>query len=135
MLRVFEIFLLTVFIAANIVASKWIGQQSYSWMPLQATAEAKQVDNLFSFLVAVGAFIFIGIVGVILYSIITCRAPRGDWSHGHPARSDWRIEALWTVTPLLLVLWIAGQSYKIYRKTGLKTPSFKYVFLDFGYIL
>ncbi len=44
MLRVFEIFLLTAIVAANIVASKWIGQQAYSWMPLQATAEAKQVD-------------------------------------------------------------------------------------------
>ncbi len=120
MLRAFEIFLLMAFVAVNMVASRWIGQQAYSWMPLQATAEAKQVDNLFSFLTAVGAFIFIGIVGVILYSIITCRAPRGDWSHGHPARSDWRIEALWTVIPFVLVLWIAGQSFKIYQQLDIQ---------------
>lgn len=120
MIKVFNTLLLAAFVAANIIASKWLGQQAYSWMPPQGTAEAKQVDNLFSFLVAVGAFIFIGIVGIIVYSILTCRAPRGDFSHGHPARSDARIEILWTVIPLLFVLWIAGQSYKIYQQLNIQ---------------
>lgn len=119
MTRIFNNLLLAVFIAANIVASYWIGQQAYSWMPSQATVEAKHVDDLFSFLVAIGAFIFIGITGLIGYSILTCRAPKGDFSHGHPARSDWRIETLWTVVPIVLVLWIAGQSYKIYQQLSI----------------
>jgi cytochrome c oxidase subunit 2 len=57
---------------------------------------------------------------VILYSILTCRAPRGDWTHGHPARSDWRIEALWTIGPLVFVLWIAAQSYSIYQQLNIQ---------------
>jgi cytochrome c oxidase subunit 2 len=113
--RILKTLLLAVFVAGIIVASYWIGQQAYSWMPNQATAEAKRVDDLFSFLVTVGAFIFLGITGLIGYSILTCRAPKGDFSDGHPARSDWRIEALWTIIPTLLVLWIAAQSYRIYQ--------------------
>jgi cytochrome c oxidase subunit 2 len=120
MLRIFEIILLGILIAADLVISKWIGQQAYSWMPAQATTEAQQVDSLFSFLTAVGTFIFIGIVAVILYSILVGRASRGDWSHGHPARSDWRIEAAWTIVPLIFVLWIAGQSYKIYQQLNIQ---------------
>lgn len=116
MVRIFNALLLAAFMAAIIVASYWIGQQAYSWMPPQATAEAKQVDNLFSFLVSVGAFIFLGIVGMIAYSLLTCRAPKGDFSHGHPARGDAKLEILWTVTPTLLVLWIAAQSYNIYQQ-------------------
>lgn len=118
--RILRTLLLAVFIAANMLASRWIGQQAYSWMPIQGTAEAKQVDNLFSFLVSVGAFIFIGLVGLIIYSILTCRAPKGDFSHGHPARGDWRLETLWTVAPMLLVFWIAAQSYKIYQRIDIQ---------------
>jgi cytochrome c oxidase subunit 2 len=119
MTKVLNTLLLAAFIAAILVASRWVGQQAYSWMPPQATAEAKRVDELFSFLVSIGAFIFLGIVGVILYSILTCRAPRGDFSEGHPARGDAKLEILWTVTPTVLVLWIAAQSYNIYQQLNI----------------
>ncbi|BAY47570.1 cytochrome c oxidase subunit II [Scytonema sp. HK-05] len=116
MRKILNTLLLAAFIAAILIASRWLGQQAYSWMPAQATAEAKRVDEIFSFLVSVGAFIFLGLTGIIVYSLLTCRAPKGDWSHGHPARNDVRLEILWTVTPTLLVLWLATQSYKIYQQ-------------------
>ncbi len=108
------------FIVANLIASQWMGQQAFGWMPSQATAEAKQVDNLFSFLVSIGTFVFIGLTGMILYSVVFCRAPSGDWSHGHPARQDWRLETAWTVVPLLLVLWVSAQSFKIYQQLNIQ---------------
>jgi len=120
MLTILESVLVAIFIAVDIVASKWLGQQAYSWMPGQGTAEAKHVDDLFSFLVAVGAFIFLGIAAVIGYSILFYRAPKGDFSHGHPARGDWKIEALWTVVPIGLVLWIAIQSNTIYQQLNIQ---------------
>ncbi|HEY9610737.1 cytochrome c oxidase subunit II transmembrane domain-containing protein, partial [Allocoleopsis sp.] len=120
MLTVLESVLVAIVIAVDIIASKWLGQQAYSWMPSQGTAEAKHVDDLFSFLVAVGAFIFLGIAVVIGYSILFYRAPKGDFSHGHPARGDWKIEALWTVVPIGLVLWIAIQSNTIYQQLNIQ---------------
>jgi cytochrome c oxidase subunit II len=51
MLEVLEYLLLAILIAGAVFISHWIGQQSYSWMPPQATAEAQRVDSLFSFLV------------------------------------------------------------------------------------
>lgn len=120
MLTVLETLLVAVLIAVDIVASKWLGQQAYSWMPSQGTAEAKHVDDLFSFLVAVGAFIFLGIAAVIGYSILFYRAPKGDFSHGHPARGSWKIEVLWTVVPIALVLWIAIQSNTIYQQLNIQ---------------
>ena len=119
MLRVFEAILLAVFVAILIVASYWLGQQSLAWMPVQATAEAQRVDQLFSFLVAIGAFVFLGITGVIGYSVLTCRAPQGDYSQGHPSRGNAAIEILWTVAPTLLVIWIAAQSFGIYQQLSI----------------
>ncbi|OUL33506.1 cytochrome C oxidase subunit II [Nostoc sp. T09] len=114
-----EYLLIAGYIAALLVISHWIGQKAFSWMPPEATAEAQRVDALFSFLVSVGAFIFLGLVGIILYSIIFYRARPADYSEGHPSRGDVRLEILWTATPTLLVLWIGFQSFNIYQQLNI----------------
>jgi len=119
MLKVAEAFLLALFIAGAIFVSHWIGQQAYTWMPPQATAEAQRVDDLFSFLVSVGAFVFLGLVGMMLYSVIFFRAKPDDYSEGHPSRGSTKLELLWLVAPTLLVLWIAAQNINIYRQLNI----------------
>ena len=107
-------------VAAIIIFSYWLGQQAYSWMPVAATEEAQHVDDLFSFLVALGAFVFFGVVGTIVYSIITCRAAPDDYTEGHPSRGNNTIEFLWTATPTVLVLWIAWQNFTIYKELDIE---------------
>ncbi|MBE9229263.1 cytochrome c oxidase subunit II, partial [Phormidium sp. LEGE 05292] len=119
MLNLLEYCLLAVLIAIAIFISHWIGQQAYTWMPPQATAEAQRVDALFSFLVSVGAFILLGIVGMMLYSVLFFRAKPDDYSEGHPARGSTKLEILWTVAPTLLVLWIAAQNINIYNQLNI----------------
>ena len=116
MFKVLEYFLVAAFIAAVMIASRWIGEQAYSWMPPQATAEAQRVDDLFSFLVSVGAFILLGLLGMMLYSVIFFRAKPDDYSEGHPSRGNATLEIIWTVTPTLLVSWIAIQNINIYKQ-------------------
>ncbi|BAY73802.1 cytochrome C oxidase subunit II, transmembrane region [Nostoc linckia NIES-25] len=116
MVRFLEYLLIAGCIAVLLVASHWIGQQAYSWMPAEATAEAEKVDSLFSFLVSVGAFIFLGLVGMMIYSMLFFRASKEDYSEGHPSRGDARLEILWTATPTLLVMWIAFQGFNIYQQ-------------------
>ncbi len=60
--------------------SIWIGQQAYSWLPPQAAAESLLVDQLISFLVTLGAFIFLGVTSTLIYSIIFHRAAKDDFS-------------------------------------------------------
>lgn len=119
MFSVFEYILIAVYVAVLLVVSRWIGQQAFSWMPPQATAEAQRVDDLFSFLVSIGAFILLGLVGVIVYAIAFHRAPPEDYTEGHPSRGDARLEILWTATPSLLVIWIAFQSFNIYQQLNI----------------
>ena len=120
MRKILNSLLLAAFIAVILAASRWVGQQAYSWMPPQATAEAKRVDEIFSFLASIGTFVFLGITGVITYSMLTCRAPKGDWSHGHPARGSAKLEILWTVVPTILVLWLAVKSFSIYQQINIQ---------------
>ncbi|HEY9599606.1 MAG TPA: cytochrome c oxidase subunit II [Cyanophyceae cyanobacterium] len=119
MLRLLEYLLIAICVAVLLFVSHWIGQQAFAWMPPQATTEAQKVDDLFSFLVSIGAFIFLGLVGMMAYSVLFFRAPKEDYSEGHPSRGDIRLEILWTAAPTLLVMWIAFKGFTIYQQLNI----------------
>ena len=102
--------------------SIWVGQLSYSWLPPQASVESQLVDNLFSFLVTLGTFIFLGVTGTLLYSVLFHRAGRYDTSDGPPIEGNIKLEIVWTTIPFLLVLWIAIFSYQTYKEMGIRGP-------------
>ncbi len=99
--------------------SLWMGQQSYSWFPPQASAESVLVDQLFSFLVTLGTFIFCGVVGTITYSLLFHRAGKYDASDGPHIEGNLTLEVVWTAIPIVLVIWIAGYSYQVYDQMGI----------------
>jgi len=105
------------------IISNWMGKQAYSWLPPQAAAESHLIDELISFLVTLGAFIFFGVTGTLLYSITFHRAKREDISDGPPIEGNIALEVIWTVIPIMLVLWIANYSYQIYEQMGIQGPS------------
>ena len=122
MRKIFNIF--TVFVGATIVTviSLWIGQQAYSWLPPQAAAESQLIDDLISFLVTLGAFIFLGVTGTLMYSILFHRAASWDLSDGPHIEGNITLEVVWTAIPIMLVLWIAGYSYQVYEEMGIQGP-------------
>ena len=107
---------------ANLLFSLWMGQQAYKWMPEQASAEAVMVDQLFSFMTAIGSFIFFGVVGTLLYSMIFQRATKYDASDGPPMEGNVTLEVVWTAIPILLVIWIATVSYQTYHNMSILGP-------------
>ncbi|WP_107667659.1 cytochrome c oxidase subunit II [Cyanothece sp. BG0011] len=111
--------LMTMAIALSLI-SLWIGQLSYGWLPPQGTTEAILIDNLFTFLVSLGSFIFLGVTGVVIYFVMFNRAAKYDWSDGPAIEGNVTLEIIWTVIPILLVFWIAGYSYQIYQQMGIQ---------------
>ena len=117
----FKTILILVAIALMLGAiSMWVGQVSYSWLPPQASVESQLVDNLFSFLVALGTFIFLGVTGTVMYSVLFHRAGRYDLSDGPHIEGNVTLEVVWTAIPLLLVLWIAIYSYQTYQEMAIR---------------
>jgi len=113
--------LITVAIAIALV-SLWMGQVAYSWFPPQASAESVLIDNLFSFLTALGTFIFLGVVGTLSYSVLFQRADKYDESDGPPIEGNVKLEIIWTAIPFALVIWIAVYSYQIYDQMSVLGP-------------
>jgi cytochrome c oxidase subunit II len=102
--------------------SLWIGKQAYSWLPPQAAAESQLIDDLISFLVTLGAFIFLGVTSTLMYSVIFHRAVKDDYTDGPPIEGNVTLEVVWTTIPILLVFWIAGYSYQVYEQMGIQGP-------------
>jgi len=105
--------------AGNLAISYWMGQQAYSWLPPQASSEAVLVDKLFSFMTAVGTFIFIGITGTLLYSMFYQRAAKYDPTDGPPIEGNTPLEIVWTAVPIMLILWIGTASFRTYDQMSL----------------
>ncbi|MGB3492256.1 MAG: cytochrome c oxidase subunit II [Elainellaceae cyanobacterium] len=117
-----NIVILTGLAIAYALISFWVGQQAYSWMPPQASAEAVLVDQLFSFLVTIGMFIFLGVTGTLLFSTLFQRAEKYDTSDGPPMEGYVPLEIVWTAIPFALVIWIGVYSFQIYQQMGILGP-------------
>ena len=111
---------LFLYVAVIIAVSYWLGQQAYSWMPDAVTAEARDVDDLFSFLVTLGSLVFFGVVGMIGHSVLFNRADPEDFSEGHATRGSNTLEIVWIVIPTALVMWISISSWNVYQELGLE---------------
>ena len=97
----------------DLILSKLMATWSYYWLPVQASTAAPYVDNLFAFETGIGTFIFLGCSGVIGWVLLFNRAPKYDESYGEPIEGNIKLEIVWTLLPLLLVIAIAVYSTNV----------------------
>ena len=107
------IFIILLAIGLNTLISLLMGYWSYSWLPIQASEAAHYVDNLFAFETSIGTFIFLGCTGTMAWILIFNRAPKYDESNGEPLEGNIKLEIIWTIIPLILVLGISTYSTKV----------------------
>ena len=121
-MKIRTILILVIVAIAIALVSLWMGQVAYSWFPPQASAESVLIDNLFSFLTALGTFIFLGVIGTLSYSVLFQRADKYDESDGPPIEGNVKLEIIWTAIPFALVIWIAIYSYQTYDQMSVLGP-------------
>ncbi len=89
------------------------GLQQVQILPVQASAQAQPIDDLFQLEFMVIAFLFALIVVSMIYSIVVFRRKKGDTSDAEHVEGNTNLEIAWTVAPLATVLFFAylgGQS-------------------------
>ena len=64
-----------------VLTGLWIGQ-SFNLLPVDASANAPIYDELFQVLFTIGAILFIGIVGLLVFSLIRFRRRPGQLGDG-----------------------------------------------------
>ena len=125
----FPLRLLTVVLISTVLdaaVSFQVSRWAYGWLPVPASTAAPYVDDLFSLEVGIGAFIFIGCVGFIIWSVLFSRAEKYDESDGLPIEGNTKLEITWTVIPFVIVMALAFYSINVNETLATLGPKQKY---------
>jgi cytochrome c oxidase subunit 2 len=106
---------------ALVLTGLWVGQ-NVNLLPVDASANAPVYDELFKVLFSIGTILFIGIVGLIVYSLVRFRRRAGETGDGVAIDGNLPLEILWTAIPAVVVLFVGIYSYDIYDRMGGMTP-------------
>ena len=97
---------------------------SFIWLPSllpvifppQASAEAKNVDELFKVLLILGGVVFFLIQGLLVISVIAFRKPANDNTDGPPIHGNVTMEIIWTIIPAMVVTFLAILSFNVWTQ-------------------
>jgi cytochrome c oxidase subunit 2 len=91
-------------------------------LPDQASAQAIPIDDLFHLDFIAIAFLFSLIVGLMVYSIVVFRRRKGDDTDGPHIEGNTKLEVVWTLVPLIFVLFLAYYGSAALGKTMAADP-------------
>ncbi len=97
--------------------SLWYGQH-HGLLPVAASEEALQIDGLFNFMMTIATGLFLLVEGILIYSVIKFRRPKGDTTDGPPIEGNVPLEILWTAIPTVIVFILAIYSFEVYNAMG-----------------
>ena len=104
-----------------VLGGLWIGQ-NINLLPVDASANAPIYDELFRVLFSIGTILFVGIVGLILFSLVHFRRRPGQLGDGLALEGNLPLEVFWTAVPAIVVLFVGLYSYDIYERMGGMVP-------------
>ena len=115
-----------VIIIILVIASTFLihtGLTNIGLLPLEASAQAVEIDQLFGIHIWLISALFSLIMVVLLYSLIVFRRKKGETGDGAYIPGNSTLEVLWTAIPLLAVIVLAyiGGSHSV-SSGGLTHP-------------
>lgn len=81
--------------------------QMIGLLPIQGSAQAVLIDQVFNVHFLLIAFFYSLIAMFIVYSVVVFRAKKGDKSFGEYFTGNSQLEVIWTVVPLIIVIAMA----------------------------
>ena len=106
---------------ALVLAGLWVGY-NVPLLPLEASTNAPIYDALFQVLLSIGTILFLGIIGLLVFSLVRFRRREGDSGDGAAIEGNLPLEIVWTAIPAVVVLFVGIYSYDIYERMGGMTP-------------
>ena len=104
-----------------VLGGLWIGQ-TINLLPVSASENAPIYDELFQVLFTIGAILFIGIFGLLVFSLIRFRRRDDQLGDGIAIEGNLPLEIFWTAVPAIVVLFVGLYSYDIYDRMGGMVP-------------
>ncbi|MEM7758534.1 MAG: cytochrome c oxidase subunit II [Cyanobacteria bacterium P01_A01_bin.40] len=102
---------------AMTLISLWYGQ-NHGLLPLAASTDAAEVDELFNFMMTIATGLFLLVEGVLVYSVFNFRRQKNDTTDGPPIEGNVPLEIVWTAIPTVIVFILSIYSFEIYNRMG-----------------
>ncbi|MEM8542358.1 MAG: cytochrome c oxidase subunit II, partial [Cyanobacteria bacterium P01_H01_bin.119] len=99
------------------LVSLWYGQ-NHGLLPVAASEEASQVDDLFNAMMTISTGLFLLVEGALIVAAIRFRRRPGDEEDGPHIEGNIPLEILWTAIPAVIVLGISVYSFEVYTEMG-----------------
>ena len=97
--------------------SLWYGQ-NHGLMPVAASTEAGEVDQLFNLMMTIGTGLFLIVEGSLVVALVRFRRKKGDDTDGPHIEGNIPLEIVWTAIPAIIVLGLSVYSFEIYTEMG-----------------
>jgi cytochrome c oxidase subunit 2 len=89
---------------------------SIDWFPVQASSQARQIQDLWDVLLIASVPIFVLVETVVLYSVWKFRMRPGDeLKDGAPIHGHTGLEVVWTTIPALMLVSLCTYAYIVLR--------------------
>jgi len=100
-----------------VLTGLWVGY-NVDLLPIEASSNAPVYDDLFRVLFSIGTMLFLGILGLLIFSLVRFRRKPGQLGDGLAIEGNLPLEILWTAIPAVVVLFVGIYSYDIYERMG-----------------
>jgi cytochrome c oxidase subunit 2 len=84
-----------------------VGALVPTWLPVDASQQARRIDFVFWFVIAICIAIFALVAAVMIYAVLRFRVREDDFEDGPPIHGHTGLEITWTAIPFVLVTAIA----------------------------
>ncbi len=85
----------------------------FNWFGEAASTAAGPIDTLMDVTIVISSFMFAIVCVALGYALIKWRAKPGDEGDGLPIHGNTRLEIIWTLIPVVIVLGLAGYSWAV----------------------
>ena len=104
-----------------VLGGMWVGQ-NINLLPIDASVNAPIYDELFQVLFTIGTILFVGIIGLLVFSLVRFRRRPGQLGDGIAIEGNLPLEIFWTAVPAVVILFVGLYSYDIYDRMGGMVP-------------
>jgi cytochrome c oxidase subunit 2 len=94
----------------------WSGQGNALYPPAAVTEEGRAISDLYNLVFAIAVVIFVAVEGLIVWSILRYRRRPGDVDLPPQTHGNNLVEALWTLIPTVIVLYLFAVSWDTLNK-------------------
>ncbi len=117
--------MITFLVSVGLILVGLVVGQRVEMLPVQASVNAAVYDELFRVLFSIGTILFLGICGLLVYSLVRFRRPAGDLGDGAAIEDNLPLEIVWTAIPAVVAIKASEADLTAPNRSGMRAKNIR----------